>query len=86
MGRDRRDDLEIRVEILNAAKDRISKADIVKRTKLRYPKFFKHANYLITIEALEETDGFYKIRDKGKEILKRYEKLMEILPYKEINL
>jgi len=71
--------LEIIADILLVAKKGEKKAAIAYKANLNFNRVESYLSYLEEKELIEHTGGEYKTTEKGKEFLRDYQKMKELL-------
>ena len=70
----KRSEIEILAQMLNSAKNKVKKTNLLYSTNISYSNFIKYFNFLLEKEFIEEKDGnpsgkIYKTTEKGENFL-----------------
>jgi len=75
----RRSKLEIIADVLSAARGGANKTAIAHNANLNFNRVENYLSYLVEKGLMEHTDGEYKTTEKGREFLRDYQKMKELL-------
>jgi len=75
----RRGKLEIIAEILYIAREGVGKTEIVYKANLNFIRVKRYLSYLEEKGLIENSSSEYKTTEKGKDFLRDYQKMKELL-------
>ena len=77
--KERRGKIEIVIDILSVALDGARKTEIVYKANLNFTRIDRYIPFLEDRGLMENSGPIYKTTEKGKEFLRGYEKMEELL-------
>jgi predicted transcriptional regulator len=77
--KERRGKIELVIDILSVALDGARKTEIVYKANLNFTRIDRYIPFLEDRGLMENSGPIYKTTEKGKEFLREYEKMEELL-------
>ena len=77
--KERRGKLEIIADILLVAMKGAKKTEMVYKAKINFRRIEKYLSYLVENGLIEHTNGKYKTTEKGKEFLRDYQNVKQLI-------